>query len=116
MKKPSWTKFIRGASLQRDFDEIRQLLAAYVKEQTLAPLKSLGRFVVWGVVGSIFVGFGTLMLLVALLRFLQDVFPVLDGSLSWIPYLIVVVVGVAVLGLVARGVVAGAPKRRTKKT
>jgi membrane protein YqaA with SNARE-associated domain len=114
VKIPSWTKFVRGASLQRDFDEARQLLGRYVKEQTLAPLKNLGRYVLWGVVGSLFVGFGTLMLLVGGLRFLQDVFPVFRGSLSWIPYLIVVVVGVVVIALVARRAVAGVPKRRPR--
>ncbi len=112
MKIPSWTKFVRGASIQRDFDEARRLLGRYVKEQTVEPLKNLGRYVLWGLVGSLFVGFGTLMLLVGGLRFLQDVFPVFRGSLSWIPYLVIVVVGVSVIGLLLWRAVAGVPKRR----
>ncbi len=112
MNIPSWTKFVRGARIQRDLDEARRLLGTYVKEQTLAPLKNLGRYVLWGVVGSLFVGFGTLMLLVGGLRLLQDVFPVFRGSLSWIPYLIITLVGILVIVLLIWRAVSGVPKRR----
>ena len=63
----------------------------YVKEETLQPLKDLGRFVAFGALGSLFVGFGAVLLLVGSLRYLQWQFPVLDGSLSWLPYVIVAV-------------------------
>jgi len=43
-----------------------------------------------GTLGSLLVGFGYFFLLFGALRFLQDQFKVLDGTLSWIPYLIVV--------------------------
>ncbi len=114
MKNSTWRRFLRGASLQRDFDELRDLAIRYVKEETIKPLKDLGRFVLWGVVGSVFVGFGAVLLLLGSLRYLQWQFRVLDGSLSWLPYVIVAVMALAVMALTGWRVVSGAAKRRLK--
>ncbi len=113
MRTYPWRKLLKGASLQRDLEEVRDLFVQYFKEQTVQPLKELGRFVAFGVAGSLFVAFGVVIGLVGVLRMLQALFPVLDGSLSWIPYLVVVVAGLAVVGLVLQRIFAGAP-RRTK--
>ncbi len=114
MKLPSWRKVLRGASLRRDFDEIKGLVVRYVKEETVQPLKDVARYAAFGAIGSVFVGFGTLMLLIGLLRFLQQ-FRVLDGSLSWLPYIIVAVAAIGVLGLTAWRIVADASVRRRLK-
>jgi H+/Cl- antiporter ClcA len=114
MKTPSWRKFLRGAGVKSDLTEIRTLFLRYLKEETLLPLKQLGRFVLFGAIGSVFVGFGLCMMLLGALRFLQDEFRVLDGSLSWLPYLIVVVLAAIVMALTMWRVVAGAAKRRLK--
>ena len=90
---------MRGNSVQRDLDEIKALALRYIKEETIQPIKEMGRFVLWGAVGSLLVGFGYFFLLFGALRFLQDQFKVLDGSLSWIPYLIVVVLAALVMAL-----------------
>jgi hypothetical protein len=96
--------------------EIRGLVMRYIKEETVQPVKELGRFIAFGALGSIFVGFGTTLLLIGALRFLQEQFPVLDGSLSWLPYLIVVVLACGVVGLTLWRIVSGAAKRRIKVT
>jgi hypothetical protein len=114
VKNKSWRRFLRGASLQRDFEELRSLLVRYVKEETIKPLKDLGRFLLWGTVGSVFVAFGAALLLLGSLRYLQWQFPVLDGSLSWLPYVIVAALSLIVIGLTAWRVVSGTAKRRLK--
>jgi flagellar biosynthesis protein FliQ len=111
MRTPSWRKFFRGASIQRDLEEVRDLFIRYFKEQTVQPLKDLGRFVMFGVLGSILVAFGVVIGLLGLLRMFQDLFPVLDGSLSFIPYLIVVVLALLIGALVVQRIFAGAPRR-----
>lgn len=116
MKNSSWRKFLRGASLQRDFDELRDLFIRYVKEETIKPITSLGRFLLWGSIGSVFVGFGSVLLLLGSLRYLQWQFPVLDGSLSWLPYVIVAVLALLVMALTGWRVVSGTAKRRLKVT
>jgi H+/Cl- antiporter ClcA len=114
VKIPSWRKVVRGAGVKSDLTEIRTLFLRYLKEETLQPLKELGRFVLFGAIGSVFVGFGLTMLLLGGLRFLQDEFRVLDGSLSWLPYVIVVLLAALVMGLTLWRIVAGAAKRRLK--
>jgi hypothetical protein len=110
----SWRNFLRGASLQRDIDEIRTLVVRYIKEETIQPLKEMGRFIAYGVLGSLCVGFGITLLLIGSLRFLQEQFKVLDGSLSWLPYLIVAVLACAVIALTVWRITSGAAKRRLK--
>ena len=111
MRTPSWRKFFRGASIQRDLEEVRDLFIRYFKQQTLQPLKDLGRFVLFGALGSIFVAFGVVVGLLGLLRMIQDLFPVFDGSLSFVPYLIVVVLAALVAAIVVQRIFAGAARR-----
>lgn len=114
MKKATWRKFMRGNSVQRDLDEIKSLAFRYIKEETIQPLKEMGRFVVWGALGSLLVGLGFFLLLVGALRFLQEQFKVLDGTLSWIPYLVVVVLAALIIGFTLWRIVSSTAKRRLK--
>ena len=100
--------------MQRDFGELRDIAIRYLKEETIKPIKDLGRFIIWGTLGSIFVGFGAVLLLFASLRYLQWQFPVLNGSLSWLPYVIVAVLALVVIALTAWRIVSGTAKRRLK--
>jgi hypothetical protein len=114
VKRPSWLKILRGESLRDELSEIGAVAARYVKEETLQPLKDTGRFAMFGALGSIFVGFGVVLLLLAVLRFFQEQFAVFRGTLSWIPYFIVAVLALIVIALTAWRVVAGAGPRRLK--
>ena len=94
------------------------LVIAYVKQETLDPLKQLGRFVLFGVVGSVAIAVGTVMLLIATLRVLQTETGAFDGNLSWLPYLIVAAIAAAVIAAAGWRIVAGPAARRipAKKT
>ncbi len=107
---------MRGNSVQRDLEEIKELALRYIKEETIQPVKEMGRFVLWGAIGSLLVGFGYFFLLFGALRFLQDQFKVLDGTLSWIPYLAVVVLAALIIALTVWRIVSGTAKRRLKDT
>lgn len=89
------------------------LLIAYIKQETLDPLKGLGRFVAFGVVGSMAIAVGTVLLLVAALRILQTETGAFHGNLSWLPYVIVAALGVAIMGLATWRIFAGPAARRT---
>lgn len=88
------------------------LVRDYLLQETLDPLKALARYVVAGTLGSFFVGMGALMLLIALLRLLQEETGAFHGNLSWIPYLIVSVVAAVVVGLTVLRIVSGPARRR----
>jgi len=88
------------------------LVTAYVKQETVGPLKSLGRFVVYGSLGSFFLGIGLILLLTAVLRALQEETAVFHGNLSWVPYVIVAVLALIVIVLAAWRIASGPAKRR----
>jgi hypothetical protein len=115
VKGPSWLKVLRGASIREDLEDVRAVALRYVKEETLQPLKDTGRFALYGALGSVFVGFGLVLLLLAVLRFFQEQFAVFRGTLSWIPYFIVAGLALVVIALTAWRVVRGAGPRRLKE-
>jgi Putative Actinobacterial Holin-X, holin superfamily III len=87
--------------------ETVQLVVDYVKQETLDPLRGLGRYVLFGVIGAVCLAIGLVVLTIALLRLLQGETGAFAGNLSWVPYVIctIVVVGVAALAVwsVSRG-------------
>lgn len=92
--------------------ELVELVVDYAKQETLGPLRGLGRFVLFGVVGSVFVAVGVGVLLLAGLRALQgQTGTTFAGNLSWLPYLITAVAALLVAAVAGWRVVAG-PARR----
>jgi hypothetical protein len=81
--------------------ELWELSTAYAKQETLDPLKGLGRYLSYGIGGALLLGGGIIMLLLGFLRALQTESETLTGNLSWVPYLIVALVGVLALALAA---------------
>jgi hypothetical protein len=91
--------------------ELWELLVAYLKQETLEPLKSLGRFLAYGIGGAVLLGTGLLVLAVAGLRVLQvETAPHWTGHWSWLPYLLTIVAAGVVAFLVVSRI--GAAKRR----
>lgn len=80
--------------------ELWELSRAYAKQETVDPLKSIGRFVAFGVPGAVLLGVGTVILLVAGLRALQtETGSTFTGNWSWAPYGIVTVGGGLLIAL-----------------
>ncbi|MBW3614238.1 MAG: phage holin family protein [Actinobacteria bacterium] len=91
--------------------EFKDLVVTYAKQETIEPIKSLGRFIGWGVAGAMVLANGLILLVLALLRALQtETGDAFDGNLSFAPYLVTVVVCAIVLVMALRAV--GAAKRR----
>lgn len=112
MAGPSWREILRGPSIKDDLADIGRTAAKHLREQTVQPLKDTARYAAWGAAGSVLVAFGTVLLLIGALRYVQWQFPVLDGTLSFIPYLVVAALAVLVMGLCAWRIVAGPARRR----
>jgi hypothetical protein len=89
--------------------ELYDLVRAYAKQETLEPIKGLGRYAAFGVAGSLLIGIGVVLLAVAALRALQtETSDVFDGRWSFAPYLLTLVL----CGLVAGAAGAAATRRR----
>ena len=83
------------------FAEVVQLVRDYAEQETLGPLKGAGRWLGMGVIGALLLGLGLTILLLGLLRLIQTEWDaVATGGLSWIPYLIVLVVCLLLLILI----------------
>ena len=107
----------KGLSALRDRSgDVVNLIISYLKQETLGPLKSLGRFVAYGAIGSVFLGIGLILLLVAVLRVLQEETAVFHGNLSWVPSLFVAVLARGIIGLSLWRIGSGPARRRLPKT
>lgn len=94
-----------------------QLVLEYVKQETLTPLKGLGRYLLFGIAGSLALCVGLVLLLVAFLRSLQtETASTFSGNLSWLPYVIVGAAGTLVIGLCAWRISKGGAARRLPAT
>ncbi len=79
--------------------ELWGLTKDYARQETVEPLKGVGRYLGYGAAGAILLGLGVILLMLAGLRALQtETGDALDGNLSWVPYLIVLVVASALVG------------------
>lgn len=76
------------------------LVKTYAKQETIEPIKGAGRFLGYGIAGALLTALGCALLLLGLLRLFQaEVVRTATGSLSWLAYLIVLVVCLAFLGV-----------------
>jgi hypothetical protein len=79
--------------------ELWGLTKDYARQETVEPLKGVGRYLGYGTAGALLLGVGVILLMLAGLRALQtETGDALDGNLSWLPYIIVLVVASALVG------------------
>jgi uncharacterized integral membrane protein len=91
-----------GVSVSANVAEIAETVKAYAKQETVGPLRGLGRYLGFGLAGAACIAVGIILLAIGLLRLLQtETDTTFTGTLSWIPYLIVVVLLAVVTGLFA---------------
>jgi len=113
--KFSFRRGLGASSLRGDIERIKSLLFRYAREETIDPLRQLGRYSLFGCLGSILVGLGVVFALVGTLRILQDETGAFAGNLSWLPYVIVVLLAAVVIAVTLWRVVSGPAKRRGGK-
>lgn len=84
--------------------ELKDLVVSYARQETVDPLKTLGRYMGFGVAGALLIATGWIFALMALLRGLQrlsvfnDPAQAVGGRWSWVPFLVTAVAGVVVAG------------------
>ena len=73
--------------------ELWAMTKDYARQETIDPLKGVGRYLGYGAGGALLLALGVIMLMLSGLRALQtETGDALDGSLSWLPYVIVLAV------------------------
>jgi putative superfamily III holin-X len=97
-------------SLLDQIKELWQLVLAYFKQETVEPVRNLGRFVLFGLAGSLVLGLGLILLMLSALRALQtETGSHLQGNNSWIPYVIVLIASVILIGAAVAGIARSRP-------
>jgi hypothetical protein len=85
--------------------DLWQLVRDYAKQETIDPLKSIGRFLGYGLAGAVLLGLGTLFAVLAILRGLQtETGAHLTGSWDWVPYLVAFVLSGAIVAVAVRAI------------
>lgn len=85
-------------SVPQVVSELWTLTVDYAKQEIKDPLKGLGSFLAWGIVSMSLIGVGAVLLALGMLRALQtETGSSFTGSLSFLPYLFVLITAVLVL-------------------
>ncbi len=80
--------------------EVIDLVKTYAKQETLGPLKGIGRKIGWGLAGAFALGVSLFFVSLGLLRLVQTKIPrISHGAWSWVPYLMIFVFCVLVTAL-----------------
>jgi hypothetical protein len=88
-------------SISEVVGELKELTVSYAKQETIDPLRGLGRYLAFGVGGSLVLALGLGMVGLAGLRALQtETGSTFTGSWSWAPY------GITMLALALVAVLA----------
>jgi hypothetical protein len=90
----------RQAEEDASVGDVIDYVKAYAKQETLGPLRGAGNWLGYGFAAAATLGLGLVLVLVGLLRLLQTEWErSASGNLSWLPYLIVLIVASALLAL-----------------
>ena len=90
--------------------ELRDLVVTYVRQETVVPLRQLGRYVGFGIAGAFLLGLGSLLLGVGGLRALQtETGDTFSGDWSWAPY------GITFLALLVAGILTWTARRSRRE-
>jgi ABC-type uncharacterized transport system permease subunit len=88
-----------------DISELWDLILAYLRQETWEPTRALGRYALFGVAGSALLACSASLFVLGVLRLLQqEAGSAFQHSLSWVPYLVSLVVVIVVAGASAAGV------------
>jgi hypothetical protein len=75
------------------------LVLRYIKQETVAPLRGAGRWLLFGCVASLAIVLSSFFVLLAVLRFLQSSSLPFSGGWSWVPYIVTILFALSLIGL-----------------
>ncbi len=92
----------KAGETKTEVAELVALIKAYVLQETVGPLKGIGRQLAFSSAAAFLFGLAAVLTLVAVLRALQtETGRVFAGEWSWVPYLLTVAAAMVLLGLAA---------------
>ena len=91
------------AASSTELNDVVDMVKTYARQETLGPLRGAGRWIAFGLAGSLLLGTAASLLVLGVLRLVQTEFgPTFSGRwMSLLPYVIALVICIAVIGLAA---------------
>ncbi|WP_419931870.1 hypothetical protein [Candidatus Poriferisodalis sp.] len=77
----------RDSGLRAEIAELVGMLRSYFVQETVGPLRGLGRYVLFGLIGAVGVSLGVVFAALALVRVLQTETSVFNANWSFVPHL-----------------------------
>lgn len=83
--------------------ELVKLVIDYVKQETIDPIRGLGRYLAFSLAAVVVGGIGIILLVLGIIRLLQaETGSAFRGHLSFLPYLIAMVLALFVIAVAAK--------------
>ncbi len=73
--------------MRAEISELFEMLRAYAVQETVGPLRGLGRYLLFGLAGALGVSLGVVLATLALVRVLQAEAGIFNANWSFVPYL-----------------------------
>lgn len=87
------------------------LVVAYVKQETIDPIRGLGRYLGFSLGAVVVGGLGVILLELGVIRLLQaETGSAFRGHLSFMPYLVAMVLSLAMIGVAIKGTKTSPPR------
>lgn len=103
----------RMSETKTEVNELVGLVKSYAVQETVGPLKQIGRTLAFGSAAAVVYGIAAVLSLVGVLRILQTgTGRVFAGEWSWVPYLLTIGVALVILGAGAALMLRKRPEAR----
>ncbi|WP_423922232.1 hypothetical protein [Candidatus Poriferisodalis sp.] len=94
----------RDIGLRAELSELAAMLRAYVVQETVGPLRGIGRYLLFGLLGAVGVSLSVVLGALALVRVLQTETTVFGANWSFVPHLAGAAVLIVAIVTVARAI------------
>ncbi len=105
---------LNPAEITEELSDVWRLIVGYAKQESVAPLRGIGSFVRFGLIGMIAFAIGAAFAALAIVRALQAETTLGGGNWSFVPYLASLVGCAVVLGFAVRSVAKTPWKAKAK--
>ncbi len=90
----------QSESLTSAAQDVGRLVVGYARQEIVDPIKGVGRFLAFGMLGAVLLSTGLVLLLLGALRVLQtETGDAFDDGLSWLPYVFTLIGCVLAIGV-----------------
>ena len=104
------------SGLRAELAELADTLRAYAVQETMGPLRGLGRYLLFGLAGALGVSLGIVFGALAVVRVLQSETGLFNANWSFVPYLAGAALPLAAIVMAARAIGSESPRPTARRS